>query len=113
MRPIDADALHSDEIYSTEYGFQRVYWVRDVDNAPTLGAVQMQMAEDDGMADFILRWLADVYGSPCEYDFAGIGTSDYLEKNDPDYCEQHCGQTDYECWKRFLELKYKESKKED
>lgn len=71
--------------------------------------VEVKEEKDGGMDEFILHWLADVYGSPCEYDFAGIDTSEYLEEHDPDYCEQHCGQTDYECWKKFLETKYKEA----
>ena len=110
MRPIDADELVSDQIYTSEYGWQKVYWAHDVDNAPTLGNIQVQMVEGDGMADFILHWLADVYGNPCEYDFAGIETNAYLDQHDPEYCAEHCGQNEYECWKRFLELKYQETR---
>ena len=75
--------------------------------------IMIAAEDDDGFADFILHWLADMYGSPCEYDYAGINTADYLYEHDNNYCAEGCGtHTDYDCWKKFLELKYQEHKRE-
>lgn len=35
-RLIDADALERDEVYTSEYGFQEVFWVAQIDDAPTI-----------------------------------------------------------------------------
>lgn len=35
-RLIDADDLDIDEVYTTEYGFQRVVWADFIDSAPTI-----------------------------------------------------------------------------
>lgn len=45
-RLIDADYLDVDEVYTTEYGFQRVVWADLIDSAPTI--VPAEEGADDG-----------------------------------------------------------------
>ena len=70
----------------------------------------IEVLKQADFAEFIMHWLADVYDSPCQYDYAGIDTSDYISDRDPDFCEECNEHTAYECWKKFLIMKYQEAR---
>ncbi len=93
--------------------FEELNSTGEIDKFKTALDMAIEELKQTDFADFILHWLADSYGCICDYDFAGINASDYLYEHDNDYCEEGCGKnTDYDCWKKFLELKYQEHKRE-
>lgn len=55
------------------------------------------------MNDFILEWLADSFGNPCEYEFGGESAVDVIDV-DGQFCNENCGIPTKDCWRRYFEV---------
>lgn len=60
------------------------------------------------MDDFILEWLADMYGNPCEYEFGGESAVDVIDA-DGNFCNDNCGIPAKDCWRKYFEELMKRS----
>jgi hypothetical protein len=54
------------------------------------------------MDEFILEWLEEVFGNPCEYDFCGESAFEVIDA-DGEFCNDNCGIPAKDCWKRYFE----------
>ena len=54
------------------------------------------------MDDYILEWLANTFGNPCEYEFGGESAVDVID-GDGEFCNDNCGIPAKDCWKRYFQ----------
>ena len=69
----------------------------------------MEVGERDMPTEqFICRTLAEWFDEPCNFTFCGTDATDII--NDPEWCEEHCGNiAPWECWKKLFEAEAKRS----
>lgn len=82
--------------YLLHYGIQEEQ--HDIREGKNMGEIQSKY-------DFVIGWLADIFGHPCEYGFDGKEVIEVLEKGAPDWCDENCGEINCkECWKKYMEV---------
>ena len=57
------------------------------------------------------KLLSEMFGGdcPCNYGFGDEDVSDVFGEYDPEWCEEHCDDEEYDmCWTKFAEAKLKE-----
>ena len=62
--------------------------------------------------DFIYDWLAKMWDYPCNYGFENTDVAKEMYDKCGAWCEDCDIHTAKDCWKKFLELKYQEHKRE-
>ena len=53
--------------------------------------------------DFVISFMAEMFGYPCNYSMNKIDIAEYMCDNCAEWCEKYCNHcSEKECWKKFL-----------
>lgn len=55
---------------------------------------------------FTLKWLSEVFGRPCEYEFGDESPIRVIDESDNEWCDRVCGTVSCkDCWDKYLMAK--------